>query len=94
MGRRQEEEDPERVVLHVRNLEDAEVYYYGSAKIDRHNRCRETDLAIEGKFVTMVWSKLINMSLAGIFVTGSWLLHCGSRGGHSMKQSASYEQLA
>jgi len=74
--------------------EVAEIYYGCCAQIDRHNRCRQDDLRLEHKLGTHDWSQRVNLSLLGICIVDSWLLHAGARGPASLKQAAFYEDLA
>jgi hypothetical protein len=85
---------PQRVTFQIKQPLVAELYYDCCTMIDRHNRCRQDDLMLERKFVTMDWSVRVGHSLLGMIIVDSWLLYVGSRGElRSMKQRGFYEAL-
>lgn len=91
---RQTENGPQRVLITVPQPKAVDLYYSACAAIDKHNRCRQDDLGIERKLVTMDWSKRVGLSLLSMIVVDSWLLYNGSRAGQGMKQRDFYENLA
>jgi hypothetical protein len=91
---RQMEGGPQRVTFQIKQPLVAELYYDCCAMIDRHNRCRQDDLMLERKFVTMDWSVRVGHSLLGMIIVDSWLLYVGARGKlRSMNQREFYETL-
>ena len=57
----------------------AETYYATCAAIDKHNRCRQDDLAMEKKIETKEWSKRVNMSIFAMCVVDTWLVYNGCK---------------
>jgi Transposase IS4 len=85
---------PKRVTFQIKQPLVAELYYDCCATIDRHNRCRQDDLMLECKFVTMDWSVRVGHSLLGTIIVDSWLLYVRARGElRSMKQRELYKAL-
>lgn len=84
----------ERVVLTVRQPQDAETYYSSCAAIDKHNRCRQDDLRLERKLVSQDWSKRVGISILGIVIVDSWLLYTDARGGEGRTKRKFYEASA
>ena len=84
----------QRVLLTVRQPKVVETYYSSCAAIDRHNRCRQDDLQLERKLVTLDWSKRVGISLLGIIIVDSWLLYSGAHGGEGLTQRKFYEVLS
>lgn len=73
----------------------AETYYTAASQIDRHNRCRQSDLKLEKKFQVNDWSTRVNTSLLGICIVDAWLLYKNSHGDRNvMKPNVFYERLA
>lgn len=73
----------------------AETYYKAASMIDRHNRCRQSDLNLEKKFMVNDWSMRVNTSLLGICIVDAWLLYKKSHGaGSIMSPIKFYEKLA
>jgi hypothetical protein len=61
----------QRVTFQIKQPLIAELYYDCCAMIDRHNRCRQDDLMLERKFVTMDWSVRVGHSLLGMIIVDS-----------------------
>jgi hypothetical protein len=74
----EENASPERVELEIAQPKAAEIYYDTCSKIDRPNRCRQDDLAIERKLKILEWSQRVN--LFSICVVDSWLVYKESTG--------------
>jgi len=73
-------EESERVPLTVRQPQVAEADYKSCAQIDRQNRWRQDDLRLEHKYGNHHWSTRVNISILGMCVVDSWMLHCEARG--------------
>lgn len=56
------------------------MYYSAASQVDRHNRCRQSDLKLEKKFRVKEWSMRINTTLLAMCIVDSWLVYKGSRG--------------
>jgi hypothetical protein len=69
---------PQRVTFQIKQPIVAELYYDCCAMVDRHNRCRQDDLMLERKFVSMDWSVRVGHSLLGMIIVDSWLLYSGA----------------
>jgi Transposase IS4 len=92
---RQTDDCPRRQRLTVEQLKVAEVYYSACARIDQHNRCRRDDLGLKRSLQTHDRSVLVNLTLLGMIVVDSWLLHTGARGPlQTMLQNEFYESPA
>lgn len=84
-----------RVVTETEIPQIAETYYEAASQIDRHNRCRQSDLNLEKKFQVKEWSTRVNTSLLAMCIVDSWLLYKSSRGeGSVMPPNKFYEKLA
>jgi hypothetical protein len=77
---RQMNSGTQRVPFQIKRPLVAELYYNCCAMIDRHNRCRQDDVMLERKFVTMDWSVPVGHSLLVMIIFDSWLLYVGARG--------------
>jgi hypothetical protein len=77
---RQLEGGAQRVTVKVKQPHVAELYYSSCSMIDRHNRCRQSDLMLERKYQTHDWSVRVCYSLLGTVGVASWLLYAGARG--------------
>jgi hypothetical protein len=86
--------EPELVDLTIPQPKTAEVYYSTCAAIDRHNRCRQHDLAIEKKIKVKSWYKRVNVSIFGICIVDTWLVYNGCRQQESETQKEFYSFLA
>ena len=72
-----------------------EQYYSACPAIDRHNRCRQDDLAMERKIQVKDWDKRVNLTLLSVCIVDSWLVYKGGRGAKGfMPQHVFYEKLA
>jgi hypothetical protein len=77
---RQMEGGRQRLTFQIKQPLVVELYYDCYAMIDRHNRCRQDDLMLERKIVTMDWSVRVAHSLFGMIIADSWLLYVRARG--------------
>jgi len=88
-------ENAERVVRSVKLSQMAQANYKCCAQIDRHNRCRQSDLRLELKLATHDWSMRVNLSLLGMCIVDSWLLYSAASGATAiLTQKQFYEDLA
>jgi hypothetical protein len=71
---------PERVEI-MNCPQSALLYYTACGKIDQHNRCRQSGLDLEKKIQTKSWHKRVNLSIFGMIVVDSYLLHQECTGG-------------
>ena len=90
---------PEMVDLKVPQPQACEIYYSSCGKIDAHNRCRQDDLDVEKKFVTLDWSKRVNLNLSiwSMCVVDAWVLYRAALEGTNlpvMCQNEFYTSLA
>lgn len=69
--------EPERVELTVPQPRAAEMYYRTCARIDQHNRDRQSTLGIERKLVTNDWSLRVNLSIFAMIVVDTWRVYSG-----------------
>ncbi len=69
--------EPERVELTVPQPRAAEMYYKTCARIDQHNRDRQSTLGIERKLVTNDWSMRVNLSIFAMIVVDTWRVYSG-----------------
>lgn len=65
-------------------------YYSCAGMIDRHNRVRQDDLALEKSFEVKEWSMRVNSSLLGMFVTDTYLLYRGGFGSAPRKHGLDF----
>lgn len=73
---------PERVQLTVPQPRAAELYYKVCAKIDQHNRDRQSTLGIERKLVTNEWSLRVCLSIFSMIVVDTWKVYSALTYGH------------
>jgi hypothetical protein len=65
-----------------RNQDELSVLYYTACgKIDQYNQCQQSGLDLE-KIQTKLWHKRVNLSIFGMIVVDSHLLHQECTGGH------------
>jgi hypothetical protein len=76
------DEPPEWVEIKLNCPQAASLYYSACAKIDQHNRCQQSGLDLEKKIQTKSWHKRVNLSIFGMIVVDSYLLHRECTGGH------------
>jgi Transposase IS4 len=72
---------PERVDIKMNCPQVAALYYSACGKIDWHNQCRQSGLELEKKIQTKSWHKRVNLSIFGMIVVDSYLLHRECTGG-------------
>lgn len=70
---RQEGDYATQVELNVSQPNAVELYYLICSRIDRHNRCRQSDFNIEKKLRTQSWAFRLNSSLLAMIIVDSWL---------------------
>jgi hypothetical protein len=73
---------PEQVEIKMNCLQAAALYYTAFGKIDQHNRCQQSGLDLEKKIQTKSQHKRVNLSIFGMIVVDSYLLHQECTGGH------------
>jgi hypothetical protein len=66
---------PERVRLVVPQPKAAEVYYNCCARVDQHNRDRQSTLMIENKLVTHDWAMRVNLSILAMCMVDTWRVY-------------------
>ena len=86
-------EAPEKVDITVTQPETSEIYYDVCAKIDQHNRMRQSDLRMEKKLQTKSWEKRVNLSILSMAIVDSYLLYKACTG-KKMTQHEYYCGLA
>lgn len=87
--------DVEQVSVEVRQPKVVQLYYSVASQIDKHNRCRQADLAIERKIGTKSWAFRVNSSILGMMVVDCWLLYHAASGSRShINQNTFYKKLA
>jgi ribosomal protein L37AE/L43A len=66
--------EPEMVEVSVDQPSACHEYYSACARIDQHNKLRQSSLMLETKIKTTVWWRRVNMSLFGMCVVDAILL--------------------
>jgi hypothetical protein len=59
----------------MRQPSASELYYSSAAKIDQHNRSRQSDLGIELKLGTHDWAKRVNLSIFSMIVVDALFVY-------------------
>ena len=72
--------EPSRESIVISQPNCSKNYYENCGMIDRHNRIRQDDLAIEKKLGTLDWSRRVNLSIFSMCVVDAFLLHRGCTG--------------
>jgi hypothetical protein len=72
---------PEWVEIKMNCLQVAVLYYTACGKIDQHNQCQQSGLDLEKNIQTKSWHKRVNLSIFGMIVVDSYLLHQECTGG-------------
>jgi hypothetical protein len=90
-----EEDDapPERVRLQVKQPKAAELYYSTCGSIDQHNRHRQDTLMLERKVGTHDWAKRVNLSIFGMIVVDTYIVHSKATGSRQSQKSF-YQDIA